>query len=186
MKVPPPRPIPSDPDLSAPSSRVGSLSLSRRRFMQAAAGSATAVALQPTASGRHFAAANLSTVDSPHRYSAADHKFPFDGSIFPFGAIHFSTFTHWQYYLQPIAEWRAWLERDLRQMKDLGLNTIVAHIDWYDAEPAQGAYDFSRSDVVVELAEKRVSTLSCGHCLSLSRTGCARPFRMLRSLPTTT
>jgi beta-galactosidase len=30
----------------------------------------------------------------------------------------------------------------------------VAHIDWYDAEPAQGSYDFSRSDVVVELAER--------------------------------
>jgi len=122
--------------------------------MQTAAGSATALVLRPMTSGGHFAAASLSTVNSLDYYSAADHKFPFDGSIFPFGAVHFSTFTHWQYYLQPIAEWRAWLERDLRQMKDLGLNTIVAHIDWYDAEPAQGSYDFSRSDVVVELAEK--------------------------------
>jgi len=39
-------------------------------------------------------------------------------------------------------------------MKELGLNTLVAHIDWYDVEPVRGRYEFSRSDVVVELAEK--------------------------------
>jgi beta-galactosidase GanA len=81
-------------------------------------------------------------------------EFPFDGSIFPFGAIHFSTLPHWRHYLEPIPKWRPYLEQDLRQMKELGLNTLVAHIDWYDVEPVRGRYEFSRSDVVVELAEK--------------------------------
>lgn len=34
------------------------------------------------------------------------------------------------------------------------MNAVVAHIDWYDAEPVQGRYGFVRSDVAVELAEK--------------------------------
>lgn len=86
--------------------------------------------------------------------SGTRRRFPFDGSIFPFGAIHYSTLPQWQYYLQPIPEWRSWLERDLRRMNDIGLNTAAAHTDWNDREPAQDQLDFSRPDVLVELAEK--------------------------------
>ena len=124
--------------------------MSRRRFMGVATG-ATSLLVQPIAGTRDLAAGSPGPLEC---HSPVGGKFPFDGSIFPLGAMHFSTMTHWLYYLQPIAQWRPGLERDLRQMKDLGLNTVVAHIDWYDAEPAQGRYDFSRSDVVVELAEK--------------------------------
>jgi hypothetical protein len=84
---------------------------------------ATTLLVQAIASRHGFAASSFSAVGSLDYHSPAARKFPFDGSIFPYGAIHFSTLPHWQYYLQPIAQWRPWLERDLRQMKDLGLNT---------------------------------------------------------------
>jgi len=153
MKTEPPCPKPSDLGSSAPSAPGAPAGLSRRRFVGVATGAATLL-VQAIASRRGFAASSFSAVGSLDYHPPTARQFPFDGSIFPYGAIHFSTLPHWQYYLQPIAQWRPWLERDLRQMKDLGLNTVVAHIDWYDAEPAQGGYDFSRSDVVVELAEK--------------------------------
>jgi hypothetical protein len=79
--------------------------------MEVATGAATLL-VRLIASRWGFAAASLSAVGSLDYHPPAGRKFPFDGSMFPYGAIHFSTLPHWQYYLQPVGQWRPWLERD--------------------------------------------------------------------------
>jgi len=73
---------------------------------------------------------------------------------FPFGAIHMSTIPHWQHYLPPLEEWSQYIESDIRQMKSVNFNTVVAHIDWYDIEPAAGRFEFARHDRLLDLIEK--------------------------------
>jgi beta-galactosidase len=46
--------------------------------------------------------------------------------------------------------WRA----DVRQIKQLGFNTVRAWIDWASGEPAEQAYQFDTLDVLLELAEE--------------------------------
>ncbi len=158
--------------------------LSRRAFIQLASGAA-ALTFSPVLGEPTLASPDPPAVAVSSSAPWTAHQFPFDGSIFPIGAIHFSTLPHWQHYLEPIPKWRRYLEQDLRQMKELGLNTVVAHIDWYDVEPVRGRYEFSRSDVVVELAEKLGLHALLWPCRSSSPSGRARPFQIVCGLPTT-
>ena len=75
-------------------------------------------------------------------------------AFFPYGAMHMSTISHWQHYLPPIDEWAAYMDKDLARMKEVGFNTLAAHVDWYDIEVAPGEYDFRRLDKLMELVEK--------------------------------
>lgn len=43
---------------------------------------------------------------------------------------------------------------DVRQIKQLGFNTVRAWIDWASGEPAEQAYHFETLDVLLELAEE--------------------------------
>jgi hypothetical protein len=74
-------------------------------------------------------------------------------TLFPFGAIHMSTISHWQHYLPPVKEWAAYIEKDILNMKAVRFNTLVAHVDWYDIEPAPGRMDFERLDRLMDLVE---------------------------------
>jgi beta-galactosidase len=47
----------------------------------------------------------------------------------------------------------AW-RRDVRQIKQLGFNTLRAWIDWASGEPAERQYQFETLDVLLELAEE--------------------------------
>ncbi len=44
--------------------------------------------------------------------------------------------------------------KDVRQIRELGFNTIRAWIDWASGEPARREYDFETLDVLLELAEE--------------------------------
>ena len=44
--------------------------------------------------------------------------------------------------------------KDVRQIKQLGFNTVRAWIDWASGEPAEQAYHFETLDVLLELAEE--------------------------------
>lgn len=47
----------------------------------------------------------------------------------------------------------AW-RKDVRQIKQLGFNTVRAWIDWASGEPSEQAYHFETLDVLLELAEE--------------------------------
>jgi beta-galactosidase len=53
----------------------------------------------------------------------------------------------------PRAKKEIW-RKDLQQIKALGYNSIRCWIDWASGEPAEGRYDFSTIDVLLELAER--------------------------------
>ena len=74
--------------------------------------------------------------------------------FFPYGAMHMSTISHWQHYLPPVDEWAAYMDKDLARMKEVGFNSMAAHVDWYDIEPAAGEFNFARLDRLVDLVEK--------------------------------
>jgi len=74
--------------------------------------------------------------------------------FFPYGAMHMSTISHWQHYLPPLDEWTAYMDADLARMKEVGFNSLAAHVDWYDIEPAPGEFNFARLDRLMELTEK--------------------------------
>ncbi len=74
--------------------------------------------------------------------------------FFPFGAIHMSTISHWQHYLPPVEEWAAYMDRELRNMREVRFNTLVAHVDWYDIETAPGRFEFERLDRLMDLVGK--------------------------------
>lgn len=68
--------------------------------------------------------------------------------------MHMATISHWQHYLPPMTAWVEYMDRDLANMRKVGFNTLAAHVDWYDIEPAPGRFHFERLDKLVELAEK--------------------------------
>ncbi len=74
--------------------------------------------------------------------------------LIPYGAMHMSTISHWQHYLPPIDEWAAWIEKDIASMKQVGMNSIALHVDWYDIEVAPGQYDFTRLDRLIDIVER--------------------------------
>ncbi len=74
--------------------------------------------------------------------------------FFPCGAMHMSTISHWQHYLPPVDEWAAYMDKDLARMKEVGLNSMAAHVDWYDIEPAPGEFNFERLDRLMDLVDK--------------------------------
>jgi hypothetical protein len=87
------------------------------------------LSVQPLANRQESASSSARWLQAPGGNPDFMGKFPFDGSIFPIGAIHMSTLPHWQYFLKPISESRPQFARDLRQTKEIGMNTVVAHID---------------------------------------------------------
>lgn len=74
--------------------------------------------------------------------------------FFPCGAMHMATIPHWQHYLPPVDEWAAYMDRDIARMKEVGFNSMTAHVDWYDIEPAPGEFNFERLDRLIALVEK--------------------------------
>lgn len=74
--------------------------------------------------------------------------------FFPCGAMHMSTISHWQHYLPPVDEYAAYMDKDMARMKEVGFNSMAAHVDWYDIEPAPGEFNFDRLDRLMDLAEK--------------------------------
>jgi beta-galactosidase len=74
--------------------------------------------------------------------------------FFPCGAMHMSTISHWQHYLPPVEEYAAYMDKDLARMKEVGLNSMAAHVDWYDIEPAPGEFNFARLDRLIDLVDK--------------------------------
>ncbi len=74
--------------------------------------------------------------------------------FFPCGAMHMSTISHWQHYLPPVEEYAAYMDKDLARMKEVGFNSMAAHVDWYDIEPAPGEFNFERLDRLMDLVDK--------------------------------
>lgn len=74
--------------------------------------------------------------------------------FFPCGAMHMSTISHWQHYLPPVDEYAAYMDKDLARMKEVGFNSMAAHVDWYDIEPAPGEFNFERLDRLMDLVEQ--------------------------------
>ena len=87
-------------------------------------------------------------------WAAEPQRASLPADFFPYGAMHMSTISHWQHYLPPIDEYVAYLDKDLARMKEIGCNSLAAHVDWYDIEPAEGEFNFERLDRIMDLVEK--------------------------------
>jgi len=74
--------------------------------------------------------------------------------FFSYGAMHMASISHWQHYLPPVDEFADWIGKDIANMKQVGLNSIALHVDWYDIEVAPGKFDFTRLDRMMDLAEQ--------------------------------
>lgn len=79
---------------------------------------------------------------------------PFDSDFFPFSVWYSGGDARAPMLSDITPESREEWRKDLRQIKELGFNTVRTWVEWQRAEPSQGEYNFENLRMLMELAEE--------------------------------